>query len=472
MTTCSPPTPATRRSPAAPGGALKIGIGGPVGGGKTALVAALCRTLRDRMSLAVVTNDIYTTEDADFLRRHGVLPDERIRAVRTGCCPHTAIRDDITANLDAVDELVARHDPDLVLVESGGDNLTATFSYGLVHAQIFVLDVAGGDKVPRKGGPGVTRSDLLVINKIDLAPLVGADLEVMRRDAEAVREGRPTVLVSLREQPDAAPDRGLGHRAGRGPPDVTRTALAATGRLRVEPAPGRQRMQLVAVLAGGAAAHRRRAGAPGARGRRAARRRRLRPRARGGRRRRAAGGQRRGDGRAAGRARPGPRGTVRAEVGAGAHLDWAPEPSVVCDGAALAPSCGSGWPPAPGRCCARSSCSAGTASAAAGTAASSRVDVGGRRLLAHRTRAGRRRPGAVRPGRHRRARARSARWCWPARRRPREPVADRRPGTGRGCAGPGPSWPVRAGCCWPWGSRGPWSSCSTPRPRPGRRPVL
>jgi urease accessory protein len=190
---------------AAPGGTLKIGIGGPVGGGKTALVAALCRTLCDRLSLAVVTNDIYTTEDADFLRRHGVLPDDRIRAVRTGCCPHTAIRDDITANLDAVDELVARHDPDLVLVESGGDNLTATFSYGLVHAQIFVLDVAGGDKVPRKGGPGVTRSDLLVINKIDLAPLVGADLEVMRRDAEAVREGRPTALVSLREQPDAAP---------------------------------------------------------------------------------------------------------------------------------------------------------------------------------------------------------------------------------------------------------------------------
>jgi urease accessory protein len=192
-------------APAAPRGALRIGIGGPVGGGKTALVAALCRALRETMSLVVVTNDIYTEEDAEFLRRHGVLPDERIRAVRTGCCPHTAIRDDITANLDAVEELVTRHDPDLVLVESGGDNLTATFSYGLVHRQIFVLDVAGGDKVPRKGGPGVTRSDLLVINKTDLAPLVGADLEVMRRDAEAVREGRPTVLVSLREQPDAGP---------------------------------------------------------------------------------------------------------------------------------------------------------------------------------------------------------------------------------------------------------------------------
>jgi urease accessory protein len=185
--------------------ALRIGIGGPVGGGKTALVAALCRTLRAELSIVVVTNDIYTTEDADFLRTNGVLPDERIRAVRTGCCPHTAIRDDITANLDAVEELTARYDPDLVLVESGGDNLTATFSYGLIDAQIFVLDVAGGDKVPRKGGPGVTRSDLLVINKIDLAPLVGADLDVMRRDAASVRGDRPTVLISLREQPDAAP---------------------------------------------------------------------------------------------------------------------------------------------------------------------------------------------------------------------------------------------------------------------------
>ena len=185
--------------------ALRIGIGGPVGSGKTALVAALCRELRDELSLVVVTNDIYTTEDADFLRTHGVLPDERIRAVRTGCCPHTAIRDDITANLDAVEELTTCHGPDLVLVESGGDNLTATFSYGLVDAQIFVLDVAGGDKVPRKGGPGVTRSDLLVINKIDLAPLVGADLDVMRRDALALRGAAPTVLISLREQPDAGP---------------------------------------------------------------------------------------------------------------------------------------------------------------------------------------------------------------------------------------------------------------------------
>jgi urease accessory protein len=178
--------------------ALRIGIGGPVGGGKTALVAALCQALGDELSVVVVTNDIYTTEDADFLRRHGVLADDRIRAVRTGCCPHTAIRDDITANLDEVEDLERQHDPDLVLVESGGDNLTATFSYGLIDRQIFVVDVAGGDKVPRKGGPGVTRSDLLVINKIDLADRVGADLDVMRRDSAAQRGDLPTVLISLR----------------------------------------------------------------------------------------------------------------------------------------------------------------------------------------------------------------------------------------------------------------------------------
>jgi urease accessory protein len=185
--------------------ALRIGIGGPVGGGKTALVAALCRDLADQLSVVVVTNDIYTTEDADFLRRNGVLADERIRAVRTGCCPHTAIRDDITANLDEVEELERLHDPDLVLVESGGDNLTATFSYGLIDKQIFVVDVAGGDKVPRKGGPGVIRSDLLVINKTDLADLVGADLDVMRRDAAAQRGDRPFVLISLRAHDGVAP---------------------------------------------------------------------------------------------------------------------------------------------------------------------------------------------------------------------------------------------------------------------------
>jgi urease accessory protein len=188
-----------------PGEPLRIGVGGPVGSGKTALVAALCRQLRDELSLAVLTNDIYTTEDADFLRRHAVLPDDRIAAVQTGGCPHTAIRDDITANLDAIDDLIAAHDDlDLILVESGGDNLTATFSSGLIDVQIFVIDVAGGDKVPRKGGPGVTFSDLLVINKTDLAPMVGADLDVMRRDAAAVRENRPFVLISLTDDPAAS----------------------------------------------------------------------------------------------------------------------------------------------------------------------------------------------------------------------------------------------------------------------------
>jgi urease accessory protein len=186
------------------GRALRLGIGGPVGSGKTALTAALCRSLRDDLALAVVTNDIYTTEDADFLRRAGVLDPSRIQAVRTGCCPHTAIRDDISANLDAVETLESTHGPlDLVIVESGGDNLTATFSQGLVDRQIFVLDVSGGDKVPRKGGPGVTTSDLLVINKTDLASLVGADLDVMARDAKKVRRGRPVAFTSLRERPGA-----------------------------------------------------------------------------------------------------------------------------------------------------------------------------------------------------------------------------------------------------------------------------
>ncbi|MGH2758377.1 MAG: urease accessory protein UreG [Actinomycetota bacterium] len=183
---------------------LRIGVGGPVGSGKTALVAALCRTLRAEASIAVVTNDIYTTEDADFLRSAGVLDDDRISAVETGCCPHTAIRDDIAANLEAVEELEARHAPDLVLIESGGDNLTATFSRGLVDRQIFVIDCSGGDKVPRKGGPGVCSSDLLVVNKTDLAPLVGADLAVMARDAALKRAGLPTVFLSLRTDPDGA----------------------------------------------------------------------------------------------------------------------------------------------------------------------------------------------------------------------------------------------------------------------------
>ncbi|MQA79898.1 MAG: urease accessory protein UreG [Streptosporangiales bacterium] len=206
MTTTTATATATEPDqPAAPTGrALRIGIGGPVGSGKTALVAALCRTLGPTFSLAVVTNDIYTTEDADFLRAAGVLDPDRITAVETGCCPHTAIRDDISANLDAIEALEARFPGlDLVLVESGGDNLTATFSYGLVDRQIFVLDVSGGDKVPRKGGPGVTRADLLVVNKTDLAALVGADLGVMTRDAAAMRGELPTMLLSLRERPDA-----------------------------------------------------------------------------------------------------------------------------------------------------------------------------------------------------------------------------------------------------------------------------
>ncbi len=177
---------------------LRIGIGGPVGSGKTALVAALCRALASEMSVVVITNDIFTTEDAEALRRMAVLPDDRIMPVETGACPHTAIRDDISANLDAVEELEARHAPvDLTLIESGGDNLTAIFSRALVDRQIFVIDVAGGDKVPRKGGPGVTTADLLVINKTDLAPMVGADLAVMDRDATARRGDLPIAFTSL-----------------------------------------------------------------------------------------------------------------------------------------------------------------------------------------------------------------------------------------------------------------------------------
>ena len=183
---------------------LRLGIGGPVGSGKTALTAALCRTLGTELELAVVTNDIYTTEDADFLRRAAVLGYDRIEAVRTGACPHTAVRDDITANLDAIDRLTARHRGlDLVIVESGGDNLTAVFSRGLADRQVFVVDVAGGDKVPRKGGPGVTTADLLVINKVDLAARVGADMEVMVGDAHRMRGQLPVIAQSLTRTPDA-----------------------------------------------------------------------------------------------------------------------------------------------------------------------------------------------------------------------------------------------------------------------------
>ncbi|MGP3998940.1 urease accessory protein UreG [Streptomyces sp. 8N706] len=192
--------PATQR-PDGTRRALRIGLGGPVGSGKTATVAALCRALRDELSIAVVTNDIYTREDAAFLLRNAVLPPERITAVETGACPHTAIRDDISANLEAVEELedtVGRSGGlDIVFIESGGDNLTATFSKGLVDAQVFVIDVAGGDDIPRKGGPGVTTADLLVINKTDLAPYVGSDLERMARDAEAQRGTLPVAFTSL-----------------------------------------------------------------------------------------------------------------------------------------------------------------------------------------------------------------------------------------------------------------------------------
>ncbi len=178
---------------------LRLGIAGPVGSGKTALVAALCRTLRDRLQLAVVTNDIYTQEDAQFLTRSGVLEPERIRGVETGGCPHTAIREDCSINRAAVAEL-ERQFPglDLVMVESGGDNLAASFSPELVDLCIYVIDVAAGDKIPRKGGPGITRSDLLVINKIDLAPLVGADLGVMERDTLRMRRERPWCFTNLR----------------------------------------------------------------------------------------------------------------------------------------------------------------------------------------------------------------------------------------------------------------------------------
>jgi urease accessory protein len=178
---------------------LRVGIGGPVGSGKTALTLALCRALRSRYEIAVVTNDIYTEEDAQFLVRHEALPPERIIGVETGGCPHTAIREDASINLEAVGRLMKRFPRlDLVFVESGGDNLAATFSPELSDLTLYVIDVAAGDKIPRKGGPGITRSDLLVINKIDLAPMVGASLEVMERDASRMRGERPFVFTNLK----------------------------------------------------------------------------------------------------------------------------------------------------------------------------------------------------------------------------------------------------------------------------------
>jgi urease accessory protein len=183
--------------------ALRLGVGGPVGSGKTALVAELCRRLGNEFEIAAVTNDIYTREDAEFLMRASVLPEGRVVGVETGGCPHTAIRDDISMNLEAVEAMEDTFPGlDLVFVESGGDNLAASFSPELVDASIYVVDVAGGNKVPRKGGPGVTLSDLLVINKVDLAPLVGADLDVMAADARRVRGDRPVILTSVRHEPD------------------------------------------------------------------------------------------------------------------------------------------------------------------------------------------------------------------------------------------------------------------------------
>lgn len=182
-----------------PHGPLRVGIGGPVGSGKTALTDALCKHMRDRHDIAVVTNDIYTQEDAQFLTRSGALAAERIVGVETGGCPHTAIREDASINLAAVADMNDRFPKlDMVIIESGGDNLAATFSPELADITIYVIDVSAGDKIPRKGGPGITRSDLLVINKIDLAPLVGADLDVMDRDAKKMRGDRPFIFSNIK----------------------------------------------------------------------------------------------------------------------------------------------------------------------------------------------------------------------------------------------------------------------------------
>jgi urease accessory protein len=200
---------------------LRIGVAGPVGSGKTALVDALCKALRDEFEIAVVTNDIYTKEDAQFLVRSGALPEDRIVGVETGGCPHTAIREDASINLEAIDALGRRFpNLDVILVESGGDNLAATFSPELADITLYVIDVAGGDKIPRKGGPGITKSDLLVINKTDLAPHVGASLEVMDRDARRMRGDKPFVFTSIRRGEGLAPvvDFVIKHGLLRAPP--------------------------------------------------------------------------------------------------------------------------------------------------------------------------------------------------------------------------------------------------------------
>jgi urease accessory protein len=178
---------------------LRVGVGGPVGSGKTALLYHLCRRMRQRYDMAVITNDIYTREDAEFLLRHEALSRDRIMGVETGGCPHTAIREDASMNIGAVEEMLKRHAGlEIIFIESGGDNLSATFSPELADLTLYVIDVSGGDKIPRKGGPGITRSDLLIINKIDLACYVGASLEVMERDAALMRRGRPFVFTELR----------------------------------------------------------------------------------------------------------------------------------------------------------------------------------------------------------------------------------------------------------------------------------
>jgi len=188
-----------------PRGVFRIGIAGPVGSGKTACMLALCQKLRDLINLAVITNDIYTQEDAEFLQRNSALPADRIAGVATGGCPHSAIREDASLNLRAVDQMIARHAGlELILIESGGDNLAATFSPEVVDRTIFVIDVAGGDKIPRKGGPGTCNSDLLVINKKDLAPYVGASLEVMERDAIAARGEKPMLITNIKDPSDQA----------------------------------------------------------------------------------------------------------------------------------------------------------------------------------------------------------------------------------------------------------------------------
>lgn len=177
---------------------IKIGIAGPVGSGKTALIERLSRRMNDRYSIGVITNDIYTKEDAEFLTQNSLLPAERIIGVETGGCPHTAIREDASMNLEAVEEMARRiKDIEIIFIESGGDNLSATFSPDLADLTIFVIDVSGGDKIPRKGGPGITRSDLLIINKIDLAPYVGASLAIMERDARLMRKGNPFLFTNL-----------------------------------------------------------------------------------------------------------------------------------------------------------------------------------------------------------------------------------------------------------------------------------